>query len=86
MGLFNIYRLVKPDGVLVYSTCSIDLEENEDRVSAFLLRHPVGATALALYSTPSFHLIWMLTDRYVLFSFSILIYSLLGDRTSKEIL
>ncbi|KMT12974.1 hypothetical protein BVRB_4g090540 [Beta vulgaris subsp. vulgaris] len=33
-------KLVKPDGVLVYSTCSIDLEENEDRVSAFLLRHP----------------------------------------------
>ncbi|PON94003.1 rRNA small subunit methyltransferase B [Trema orientale] len=32
--------LVKPGGVLVYSTCSIDPEENEERVSAFLLRHP----------------------------------------------
>ncbi|CAO2833678.1 unnamed protein product [Amaranthus hypochondriacus] len=33
-------KLVKTDGVLVYSTCSIDPGENEDRVSAFLLRHP----------------------------------------------
>lgn len=33
-------RLVKPGGVLVYSTCSIDPEENEERVTAFLLRHP----------------------------------------------
>ncbi|KAK9070638.1 hypothetical protein SSX86_011040 [Deinandra increscens subsp. villosa] len=31
--------LVKPGGVLVYSTCSIDPEENEERVAAFLLRH-----------------------------------------------
>ncbi|XP_021842676.1 uncharacterized protein [Spinacia oleracea] len=33
-------KLVKADGVLVYSTCSIDPEENEERVSAFLIRHP----------------------------------------------
>ncbi|XP_058112538.1 uncharacterized protein LOC131255749 [Magnolia sinica] len=32
--------LVKPGGTLVYSTCSIDPEENEERVSAFLLKHP----------------------------------------------
>ncbi|CAN1334146.1 Probable ribosomal RNA small subunit methyltransferase B [Linum perenne] len=32
--------LVRPGGVLVYSTCSIDPEENEERVEAFLLRHP----------------------------------------------
>ncbi|WCJ33111.1 Ribosomal RNA small subunit methyltransferase B [Euphorbia peplus] len=33
-------KLVKPSGVLVYSTCSIDPEENEERVDAFLIRHP----------------------------------------------
>lgn len=43
---FCIYRLVKPGGVLVYGTCSIDPEENEERVEAFLLRHPVRSLAL----------------------------------------
>ncbi|KAJ1410802.1 SAM-dependent methyltransferase RsmB/NOP2-type [Sesbania bispinosa] len=33
-------KLVKPGGVLVYSTCSIDPEENDERVAAFLVRHP----------------------------------------------
>ncbi|KAL2495957.1 NOL1/NOP2/sun family protein/antitermination NusB domain-containing protein [Forsythia ovata] len=32
--------LVKIGGVLIYSTCSIDPEENEERVVAFLQRHP----------------------------------------------
>ncbi|KAK8926575.1 hypothetical protein KSP39_PZI018149 [Platanthera zijinensis] len=32
--------LVKHGGILVYSTCSIDPEENEERVAAFLCRHP----------------------------------------------
>lgn len=43
---YYIYRLVKPGGVLVYSTCSIDPEENEERVEAFLLRHPVRSLAI----------------------------------------
>uniref|UniRef100_A0A0E0B4D1 SAM-dependent MTase RsmB/NOP-type domain-containing protein n=1 Tax=Oryza glumipatula TaxID=40148 RepID=A0A0E0B4D1_9ORYZ len=32
--------LVKPGGILVYSTCSIDPEENEHRITAFVQRHP----------------------------------------------
>ncbi|XP_037442110.1 probable ribosomal RNA small subunit methyltransferase B [Triticum dicoccoides] len=32
--------LVKPGGILIYSTCSIDHEENENRVTAFVQRHP----------------------------------------------
>lgn len=32
---------MKPDGFLIYSTCSIDPDENQGRVEAFLLRHPV---------------------------------------------
>jgi 16S rRNA (cytosine967-C5)-methyltransferase len=33
-------RLVKPGGRLVYATCSLLPEENEDRVNAFLTAHP----------------------------------------------
>ncbi|CAM8910032.1 unnamed protein product [Rhodiola kirilowii] len=36
--------LVKPGGVLVYSTCSIDPGENEERVAAFLTNHPEFST------------------------------------------
>lgn len=32
--------LVRPGGILVYSTCSLEREENEDQVSGFLDRHP----------------------------------------------
>lgn len=32
-------RLVKPGGVLVYSTCSIETQENEGRISHFLEHH-----------------------------------------------
>ncbi|CAI9088206.1 OLC1v1022480C1 [Oldenlandia corymbosa var. corymbosa] len=32
--------MVKPGGALIYSTCSIDQEENEERIASFLLRHP----------------------------------------------
>ncbi len=33
-------RLVKPGGRLIYATCSVMREENEDRVEAFLADHP----------------------------------------------
>jgi len=33
-------RCVRPGGVLIYSTCSIETEENEARAEAFLRRHP----------------------------------------------
>lgn len=33
-------ELVPPGGLLVYSTCSLEREENEEQVSAFLRRHP----------------------------------------------
>ncbi len=33
-------RLVRPGGVLVYATCSLEQEENTEQVEAFLQRHP----------------------------------------------
>ena len=39
--------LVKPGGLLVYSTCSVQHEENQQRVDSFLLRHTsFGAEAV----------------------------------------
>jgi hypothetical protein len=44
---FNSFncRLVKPGGMLIYSARSIDPEENENRISAFIQRHPVLSEA-----------------------------------------
>ncbi len=38
--LDNAARFVKPGGVLVYSTCSTETEENQQRVAQFLASHP----------------------------------------------
>jgi len=34
------YELVRDGGVLIYATCSLLREENEEQVTAFLARHP----------------------------------------------
>jgi len=38
--LENAARLIKPRGRMVYATCSLLREENEDRVETFLAAHP----------------------------------------------
>ena len=35
-----VHRYVKPQGILMYSTCTMTPEENDIQVSQFLLRHP----------------------------------------------
>ncbi|PZX07984.1 16S rRNA (cytosine967-C5)-methyltransferase [Psychrobacillus insolitus] len=38
--LESAYKLLKPDGILVYSTCTVDREENEGTTELFLQEHP----------------------------------------------
>jgi 16S rRNA (cytosine967-C5)-methyltransferase len=38
--LENAAKLLEPGGVLVYSTCTIEPEENEQVVQSFLAKHP----------------------------------------------
>jgi 16S rRNA (cytosine967-C5)-methyltransferase len=38
--LAHLSRFVKPDGLLLYLTCSTEAEENQEIVQAFLNRHP----------------------------------------------
>ena len=32
-------RILKPGGTLIYSTCSLEMEENQNQIEAFLARH-----------------------------------------------
>ncbi|MER8125088.1 hypothetical protein ABS198_22650, partial [Acinetobacter baumannii] len=52
-------RFLKPNGRLVYVTCSILPEEDEDRVGAFLER---SAGFLPIAATNQPHLVQHLTD------------------------
>ena len=45
-------RLVKSGGTLVYSTCSLEPEENGGQVAAFLARHPEFSAVAARESLP----------------------------------
>ncbi|HEY0292199.1 MAG TPA: RsmB/NOP family class I SAM-dependent RNA methyltransferase [Hansschlegelia sp.] len=45
--------LVKPGGRLVYVTCSVLSEENEDRIAAFLSRHPEFRSVAAVEAAVS---------------------------------
>ncbi|CAN7086191.1 unnamed protein product [Brassica oleracea var. botrytis] len=47
MSNFLSYCFFLSDGFLIYSTCSIDPEENQGRVEAFLLRHPLSLCLLS---------------------------------------
>lgn len=46
---------VKPGGRLIYVTCSIFAEENEDRIAAFLERHPGFAVRPAAFEAVADH-------------------------------
>jgi 16S rRNA (cytosine967-C5)-methyltransferase len=41
--LDNLWPLLKPGGLMVYTTCSAFKQENEQQIEAFLQRHPDGA-------------------------------------------
>jgi 16S rRNA (cytosine967-C5)-methyltransferase len=38
--LDSLWPLLKPDGLMVYTTCSAFKQENEQQIEAFLQRHP----------------------------------------------
>ncbi|MCI3921532.1 16S rRNA (cytosine(967)-C(5))-methyltransferase RsmB [Paenibacillus sp. TRM 82003] len=40
-----VSRLVKPGGILVYSTCTLEAKENGEQIAAFLASHPQFAPA-----------------------------------------
>lgn len=38
--LESVSPLLKKDGILVYSTCTMDQEENQQVITAFIQKHP----------------------------------------------
>ncbi len=47
--LDTVWRYVKPGGVLIYSTCTINTEENEKNVEWFLAQHPFIGESIEEY-------------------------------------
>jgi 16S rRNA (cytosine967-C5)-methyltransferase len=53
LGQQEMAEAVRAGGRLVYATCSSEPEENEDRVSVFLERHPRFRIANPVDTTPN---------------------------------
>jgi SAM-dependent methyltransferase len=51
--LSNAAKLLKPGGKLVYSTCSLEKEENDDIVRKFLKEHPEFTRGEVRFSMPA---------------------------------
>jgi 16S rRNA (cytosine967-C5)-methyltransferase len=49
--LGSVSKLLKPGGVLVYSTCTLEAKENGEQVAAFLAEHPEFSLAHAIPDT-----------------------------------
>ncbi len=47
--LDNVWRYVKPGGILIFSTCTMNSRENEENFIWFLNHHPFQAESLAPY-------------------------------------
>ena len=45
--LENLSKYVKPGGMMVYSTCTFDREENRNQIKQFINRHPEFSVAPA---------------------------------------
>jgi 16S rRNA (cytosine967-C5)-methyltransferase len=50
--LRRVAKLLKPGGILVYSTCSLEPEENEEAVQEFLLEFPKWQLVEQRFSRP----------------------------------
>lgn len=62
--LDNAGKLLKPGGIMVYSTCSIEAEENEELIKWFLETHKeFQAESLAPFIKPELAALWQKNDK-----------------------